>query len=294
MKTPAATCFSKSMLRRASRGGVPVLSRPTSNPKARIDSASSMRRWLVCPSGGTLLLSFVNQAVQKSAGRDHQRRTQDSIAAFESETFDPAVVHNDSASSRENPVNIGLVPNLLPHPLTVALLVCLRPRRPDGGASTSIQELELNSRRVDCLAHQAAERIDLANEVSLGRAADGGIARHVRNRIGRERAQANVTTQSRCRVRRLDARVASTDNHHIERHHGLLTNAEVAEDVVQRLIARTDSHDFSKIGARALKIDEHELLRGCSPQSPRTRASTSHALLSTATRAADSRASQDL
>src|SRR4029450_1047260 len=110
---------------------------------------------------------------QKSACRDYQRRTQDSIAAFESKAFNPAVVHNDSASSSKNTVNIGLVTNRTLYPLTVALLVGLRPRGPDGGTSTSIQEFELNPRRVNCLAHQAAERIDLANEVSFGGAADG-------------------------------------------------------------------------------------------------------------------------
>jgi len=74
----------------------------------------------------------------------------------------------------------------------------------------------------------------------------------VRNRIGRQRAQSNMTARSSCRKCRLDTRVARADNDHIECHHELLTNAEVAEDVVQRLIARTDSDDFREIGSHAL------------------------------------------
>ena len=83
----------------------PRTRRPGSTPQALRDGGSP------CPSGGTLLASHVDQAVQKSACRDHQRRTQDAIAAFESEAVDPAVFDKDSASPRENPLDIGLAPN---------------------------------------------------------------------------------------------------------------------------------------------------------------------------------------
>ena len=65
---------------------------------------------------------------------------------------------------------------------------------------------------VDGFAHQAAERVDLANEMALRGAADGWIARHVRDRVARQRAQADAASQARGRVRGLDAGVPGADD----------------------------------------------------------------------------------
>ena len=61
------------MAARSSRGGVPVFSRPHAKPNAFSDSASARRRLVGAP-GRTLLRPDVNQAVQKRAGGDDQRR----------------------------------------------------------------------------------------------------------------------------------------------------------------------------------------------------------------------------
>ena len=88
----------------------------------------------------------------------------------------------------------------------VDLLVRLRARRPDRRAAAAIEQLELNARRVDRAAHQPAERIDLANEMALGRAADRRIARHVRDGVGRQRAEPDVRAETRGGVRGLARR----------------------------------------------------------------------------------------
>jgi hypothetical protein len=104
------------------------------------------------------------------------------------------------------------------HPLAVERLIRLRSWRPHGWTATSIQQLELNSRGVDGTAHQAAERIDLADKVPLRRSTDGRIARHVRNGLLRERAQANVTSYAGCRIGCLDTGMTSAHDNHIESH----------------------------------------------------------------------------
>ena len=97
------------------------------------------------------------------------------------------------------------------HPLAVRPLVRLRARRPHRRTPAAIEQLELNAGRVDRAAHQPAERIDLANQMTLRGAADRRIARHVRDGVRRQRAEADVRAEARGGVRRLAARVAGTD-----------------------------------------------------------------------------------
>ena len=103
------------------------------------------------------------------------------------------------------------------HPAAVDLLVGLRARRPDRRPAAAVEQLELDAGRVDRAAHQPAERIDLANEMALGGAADRRIARHVRDGVGRQRAQADVRAEARRRVRGFTAGVARADHDDVER-----------------------------------------------------------------------------
>ncbi len=48
---------------------------------------------------------------------------------------------------------------------------------------------ELDTDRVGHLAHDAAQRVDFAHQVSLGYAADSGIAGHLRDEINVERVK---------------------------------------------------------------------------------------------------------
>ena len=98
----------------------------------------------------------------------------------------------------------------------VDLLVRLRARRPDRRPAAAIEQLELNAGRVDRAAHQAAERVDLANEMTLRRAADRGIARHVRDGVRRQRAQPDVRAEPRRGIRRFAARVTGADHDDVE------------------------------------------------------------------------------
>ena len=72
--------------------------------------------------------------------------------------------------------------------------------------------------------------------MSLGRAADRRIARHVRHRVGSQRAQPNAPAQPRRRVRRLAPGVTGADDDHIVgiSHVGTIT-AERAENAERPL-----------------------------------------------------------
>ncbi len=62
-------------------------------------------------------------------------------------------------------------------------------RRPDGRAARSIQQAELDADRVGDFAHDAAEGVDFADQMSLGDAADGGIAGHLRDQVDVQRVE---------------------------------------------------------------------------------------------------------
>jgi hypothetical protein len=65
---------------------------------------------------------------------------------------------------------------------------------------------------VDCSSNQSAKRIDLANQMSLRRAANGWIARHVRHGVSSERADTHTATDPGGRPRSLNASMPGTDH----------------------------------------------------------------------------------
>ena len=65
-------------------------------------------------------------------------------------------------------------------------------------------------------AHQAAERIDLPDQMPLRGAADRGIARHVRDRAHPTACRSRRAAQARGGPRRFDAGMPGADHDHVE------------------------------------------------------------------------------
>ncbi len=83
------------------------------------------------------------------------------------------------------------------HLEAVGLLVTLGARRPDGGAARGVEETELDADGVGNLSHDAAEGVDLTDDVSLGDASDGGIAGHLRDEVGVDGEQGGTQSHAR-------------------------------------------------------------------------------------------------
>ncbi len=83
------------------------------------------------------------------------------------------------------------------HLEAVGLLVALGAGRPDGGTARGVEQAELDADGVGDFGHDAAESVDLADDVSLGDAADGGVAGHLRDEIGVEGEQRGAQSHAR-------------------------------------------------------------------------------------------------
>ena len=206
------------MLLRSSRGGVPVLSRPHSNPNDFSDSASSRDGGSPAP-GRTLFGPDVNQPIQERPGGDDERAALATVPVFHRQADDATVIDEDASGLSKDPGDVRLAIERACDPGRIATLVGLRARRPDRGPTTAIEQLELNPGCVDGVAHEAAEGINLANEVALGRAAHCGVTRHVRDGLARQRAKAHVAPKTSRRIGRLHARMPRADDDDVEPAH---------------------------------------------------------------------------
>ncbi len=74
----------------------------------------------------------------------------------------------------------------------------------------------MNRTGVDDLAHFAAERVDLADDLPLGNAADGRVAAHLRNGVGIHGQERSAQPEPSRRQGRLDPGMAGADDDHVE------------------------------------------------------------------------------
>ena len=101
------------------------------------------------------------------------------------------------------------------HDALIEKFIRLHPERVDGGAFARIEEPPLDRRPVRRDAHLAAERIDLAHEMTLAGAADGRVAGHHRDVVERKRHAERTPPEPRRCERRLDTRVPRTDDDNV-------------------------------------------------------------------------------
>ena len=94
--------------------------------------------------------------------------------------------------------------------------VGLRAQRVHGRALAAVEHTVLNAGRVRGAGHLAAQRVDLAHQMALGRAADRGVAGHVADRIQIDGKAGRMHTQPGGGKRGLDARVARADHDNVK------------------------------------------------------------------------------
>jgi hypothetical protein len=98
----------------------------------------------------------------------------------------------------------------------VELAIGLHARCADRRTLARIQRARLDCGRVRGARHQAAERIDLLDEVSLANAADGRIAAHLTQRLDGLGKQQCARAHARSRKRRFSARMPAADHDYVK------------------------------------------------------------------------------
>ena len=97
------------------------------------------------------------------------------------------------------------------HALLVFVLIGLRAQGMHSRAFAAVEHAALQGGIVDGAAHFAAQCVHLAHQMSLARAADGGVAGHQGYRIQIEGKQQRFAAHARAGKRSLAARVARAD-----------------------------------------------------------------------------------
>ena len=98
----------------------------------------------------------------------------------------------------------------------IVLLVGLGPRTVHRRPLAEVEHAELQPGLIDHLSHGPAQRVDLADNLPLGDASNGGIATHLRHGVAIHGQQRGAGTQSRRRQSRLTTGVACSDHDHVK------------------------------------------------------------------------------
>ena len=157
----------------------------------------------------------MDQPAQERAGRQHDSAGRNHAPIGQPDTRD-ALLDNEIVDLRFDHGQIrGLADRLL-HRRRIELAVGLGARTAHRRPLAAIEHPKLDAAGIGDAAHEAVERIDLADQVTFAEPADGGIAGH-----GADSGEA-MGDQRRARAhagggsRRLTAGVAASDNDHVE------------------------------------------------------------------------------
>ena len=132
------------------------------------------------------------------------------------------------------------------HGELVEFLVALGARRVHRRALARVQHAELNSAGIGASTHDAAECVDLADDLPLGDATDGRVATHLGHGVRIHREQTRFRAEPSRRHRRLDTCVSGPDYNHIEREgerhelHSILGKVDStnSEEQIGRVVKR--------------------------------------------------------
>ena len=174
---------------RATRGGVPVLSRPSVRPRLRSESLSSiaagspMRPPGVCSSPVCIRpRRNVPVATTTADGGGSCEPSLSRTPVTRGRTCRAAGSARIASTPASMIVRLRAVFQVAAEDGGVEPAVGLGARRPDGGALAAVEHAELDAGLVGDEAHEAAEGVDLADDLALADAADGGVAGHAADR----------------------------------------------------------------------------------------------------------------
>ena len=168
-------------------------------------------------------------AEERARGEDHGAGT-DLQAGARDDARDARLARGRTARGaaarglwRGDEVHGGILPHeqvrgpfqLPPEGGGVGAAVALAPRAPDGRPLAGVEHPEVHGRGVRHAAHEPAQRVNLAHELPLSHAADGGVARHLPDGVQARRQQQGAGAEAGGGVGGLRPRVPPADDDHV-------------------------------------------------------------------------------
>ena len=182
--------------------------------KAVRDQVAGQRRSGMGAVGAAVIVGIAHKdaAAQIGAGRNHDRPAGIVGVQVGVNAADLPVLQINADDLALMDIKVGGLFQRVLHPDMIALAVCLHPQAVYGRAFAPVEHTALQVGRIGGKAHQAAQCIDLAHKMPLGRAADGRVAGHIADEIQRQREHRRPGSQPRRRVGSLYSRMPRPDD----------------------------------------------------------------------------------
>ena len=203
------------------------------------------RRAVAGAAGRYPHLADVNEAAQERAGGKHHGAGFQGFAVCRDHGLDPAVGAEDEILDRRGThFEARLFADQGLHGQSVQLAVGLGARAAHGGTLAAVEDTELDTGAVDGAAHETIQRIDLAHQLALGEASDGGVAGHFPDGFRAMGEQEGARSHARRRRRRFTPGVAAAHHDYI----GNLRSRHGATYMSESLASQTPSGGKYSLG----------------------------------------------
>ncbi len=174
-------------------------------------------RGLADAAGGDTIFAEVDQALEKGAGGQDDPAGAPGATIRGGDTNDAPVLHDQIFDSSGFDGQAGLRGEGGLHGQAIELAVDLRARASDRGALGTVKQAKLNAGLVRQATHEAVERVDLAYQMTLAQAADGGITGHLADGFDLVRQEQGARADPRRRSRGFASGVTAANDNDIPR-----------------------------------------------------------------------------
>ena len=204
------------MVRPSMRGGVPVLRRAVAERQRAQPFGEFVRRRIAGAAAGVVVEPDVDAPAEERADGEHHRARAEFDARDRDDATHDAVLDDEIAALLLEQREVRLILERAPDERLVERAIRLHARRAHRRTLAGVERARLDRGRIRGARHDAAQRIDFLDEVTLADAADGRIAAHLAERLDGLRQQQRARTHARGRERGFGARVSATHDDYVK------------------------------------------------------------------------------
>src|SRR6185503_8573360 len=158
----------------------------------------------------------MNLAIEKSAGGNDNRLGAQPPRVLQLNATDATFVDQEICDQALPEAEIRSGFQGATHFNSIKRSVSLSPRRLDRRPARTVQEPELDSGAIDNAAHDAAQGVNLPDQMTFPDSSDCGVARHLSDQIEIQSQQGSVCAEARSRRRGFTACMTSANHDHVK------------------------------------------------------------------------------